>query len=196
MKFVAISDTHGCHCQLNLPEGDVLLHAGDVCDQGNTNQVKEFLEWLDELDYKHKIIIRGNHDIDLKKKISLLDITMPSRVTQLENSGIEINGISIWGVPHSLQWGTENWESIPLNTQILMTHQPPYSILDDPPASPSKGNKKLLKKVQTIQPQIHLFGHIHAGYGQKEIGSTLFLNASNYKASKKRIINPAITFEL
>ena len=77
-----------------------------------------------------------------------------------------------------------------------MTHRPPFSIMDQPPLSPSTGDKKLLQKVKTIQPQIHLFGHIHAGYGQKRIGNTLFLNASTYKASKKRIINQAITFEI
>ena len=196
MKFVAISDTHGCHRQLNLPSGDVLLHAGDVCDQGNTNQVEDFLKWLSELNFQHKIIIRGNHDIDLKKRKSLLDIEMPSGVIQLENSGIEIENISIWGIPHAIKWGTENWENIPEHTQILMTHRPPFSIMDQPPLSPSTGDKKLLQKVKTIQPQIHLFGHIHAGYGQKKIGNTLFLNASTYKASKKRIINQAITFEI
>jgi len=68
VKFVAISDTHGCHRQLNLPSGDVLLHAGDVCDKGDLKQVEDFLIWLSELDFRHKIIIRGNHDIDLKKE--------------------------------------------------------------------------------------------------------------------------------
>ena len=71
MKFVAISDTHGCHRQLNLPSGDVLLHSGDVCDKGNTEQVEDFLNWLTALDFQYKIIIRGNHDIDLKSKTSL-----------------------------------------------------------------------------------------------------------------------------
>ena len=196
MKFVAISDTHGCHRQLNLPSGDVLLHSGDVCDKGNTEQVEDFLNWLTALDFQYKIIIRGNHDIDLKSKTSLLDLEMPEGIIQLKNSGIVIDDIPIWGVPHALDWGKEDWESIPSNTRILMTHRPPFSILDQPPLSPSTGSKRLLKRVQMVQPDVHLFGHIHAGYGQKQVGKTLFINGSNYKQSKKRIVNEAIVFEI
>lgn len=196
LKFIAISDTHGCHRQLTLPQGDVLLHAGDVCNQGNREQVADFLEWMSELDFEHKILIRGNHDIDLKTRQSLLDLEMPKGVIQLDHSGIEINGVSIWGIPFPLIWKNRTWESIPLHTQILMTHQPPFSILDNPPFSPSIGSRKLLEKVKQVQPKIHLFGHIHASYGKKEINETLFLNASAYKASKKRIVNQPFIFEL
>ena len=91
MKYIAISDTHGCHRQLNLPQGDVLLHAGDVCNQGNREEVADFLKWMSELDFEHKILIRGNHDFNLEKKTSLLDIEMPQGVLQLDHSGIEIN---------------------------------------------------------------------------------------------------------
>ena len=196
MKFVAISDTHGCHRQLDLPKGEVLLHAGDVCDQGNPNQVADFLEWLSGLDFQHKILIRGNHDIDLKSKTSLLEFGMPDGIVQLKNSGVVIEGIPIWGVPHPIQWGSEDWQSIPTDTKILITHRPPYSVLDQPPLSPSTGSKRLMKQVQLVEPDIHLFGHIHAGYGQKKIGKTLFINASAYKQSKKRIVNEAVVFEL
>ena len=196
MKFIAISDTHGCHRQLNLPKGDVLLHAGDVCNQGNKEQVEDFLEWIKELDFEHKILIRGNHDIDLKTGLSLLNDEMPKGVIQLDHSGLEINNIPIWGIPFPLDWKNRTWESIPGNTQILITHQPPFSILDHPPFSPSIGSKRLLQKVKSVQPKVHLFGHIHASYGKKEIDSTLYLNASAYKASKKRIVNEPFVFEL
>lgn len=196
MKFIAISDTHGCHRQLNLPKGDVLLHAGDVCNQGNRNQVADFLKWMSELDFKHKILIRGNHDFDLIKQVSLLDIEMPKGVLQLDHSGIEINGNLIWGMPSPLDWKNRNWNSVPDDTQILMTHQPPYSILDRTPSLTSRGEKGLLEKIKQVQPKVHLFGHIHASYGKKEIDNTLFLNASAYKASENRIVNAPFIFEL
>ena len=196
MKFVAISDTHGCHRQLQLPSGDVLLHSGDVCDQGNVEQVEDFLKWMSELDFSYKILIRGNHDIDLGKRISLLDQPMPKGIIQLDHSGFEVEGIPIWGIPFPIFWGQKNWENIPTNTQILMTHQPPFSILDLPPNSISRGEKGLLEKVKIIQPQVHLFGHIHASYGQTKIGNTLFINASAYQASKQMIVNPPIVFEI
>lgn len=196
MKFVAVSDTHGCHRQLNLPKGDVLLHAGDVCDQGNALQVESFLEWLDGLDFQYKIIIRGNHDINLKTKQSLLEMEMPKGIVQLNNSGITIEDIPIWGVPHPINWGSEDWQSIPIDTRILMTHRPPYSILDQPPLSPSTGSKRLMRRVKLVKPDVHLFGHIHAGYGQKKVEETLFINGSTYKQSKKRIVNQAVVFSI
>ncbi len=196
MKYIAISDTHGCHRQLNLPKGDVLLHAGDVCNQGNREQVADFLVWMSELDFEHKILVRGNHDFDLIKKVSLLDIEMPKGILQLDHSGIEINGNLIWGVPFPKDWKNKTWENIPKETQILITHQPPYSILDLTPTFTSRGEKGLLEKVKHVQPKVHLFGHIHASYGKKEIDNTLFLNASAYKASEDRIVNAPFIFEL
>ena len=196
MKFVAISDTHGCHRQLKLPKGDVLLHAGDVCDQGNASQVEDFLDWLSGLDFQYKIIIGGSHDIDLNTKRSLLAVELPKGIVQLKNSGIVIEGIPIWGVPHPITWGAENWEAIPLNTRILMTHRPPFSILDQPMPSTSKGSKRLLQRVKLVEPDVHLFGHIHADYGQKKIGNTLFINASAYKKSKNQIVNEAVVFSV
>lgn len=196
MKFVAISDTHGCHRQLNLPHGDVLLHAGDICDQGNQKHVEDFFNWITDLKFKYIVFVRGNHDINLIDKSSLLDVNFPNHVFQLDHSGTVIGNIPIWGVPFPLDWEKRKWDTIPTNTKILITHQPPYSILDLPPNSKSRGEKKLLEKVKQTQPMVHLFGHIHASYGQIKINDTLFINASNYKASEKRIVNPPITFEL
>ena len=194
MKFVAISDTHGCHRQLILPKGDVFLHSGDVCNQGNILEVEDFLDWLSGLDFKYKIIIRGNHDIDLKTNQSLLEKELPKGIVQLKNSGILIEGIPIWGIPHPIERGVEDWESIPINTRILMTHRPPFSILDQPLDFPSKGSKKLLQRVKLVEPEVHLFGHIHAGYGQKKIEKTLFINGSTYKKSENRIVNQPVVF--
>ena len=196
MKYIAISDTHGCHRQLKLPKGDVLLHAGDVCNQGNLEHVSDFLLWMSELDFEHKVLIRGNHDFDLKNQVSLLDRKMPRGILQLDHSGVEINGNLIWGVPFTFIGKNKTWESIPKSTQILITHQPPYSILDLTPTLTSRGEKGLLERVKYVQPEIHLFGHIHASYGIKKIDKTTFLNASAYKASENRIVNAPFIFEL
>jgi len=196
MKFVAISDTHGCHRQLDLPQGDVLLHAGDVCDQGNKSHIDDFLVWISELDFKYKIFLRGNHDIDLDTRKSLLNIEIPEGIVLLDNSGITIEGIDIWGVSFPLKWKDRHCKPIPNNTQILMSHQPPYGILDLTPNSISRGDKKILEQVQLVKPKVHLFGHIHASYGQLQTDDTLYLNASAYKASLQKIINNPFVFEL
>lgn len=146
------------------------------------------------LDFKYKIIIRGNHDVDLKTKRSLLEIDMPTGTVQLNNSGIIIEGIPIWGIPHPIIYGLADWQSIPINTRILVTHRPPFSILDRSLLSPSTGSKRLMRRVKLVKPDVHLFGHIHAGCGQKKVEKTLFINASTYKRSEKLIVNQAVVF--
>ncbi len=196
MKFVAISDTHGCHRQLDLPQGDVLLHAGDVCDQGNKSHIDDFLKWISDLDFKYKIFLRGNHDIDLTTKKSLLDIEIPEGVHLLDNSGITIEGIPIWGVSFPMNWYDDTWKPFPQNTKILITHQPPHGILDLTPNHISRGQKGLLEQVQILKPKVHLFGHIHASYGQLQTDETLYINASAYKASEQKIVNEPFVFEI
>jgi 3',5'-cyclic AMP phosphodiesterase CpdA len=46
MRLVCISDTHLCHRGLSLPDGDVLLHAGDATRRGISDEVNHFLEWF------------------------------------------------------------------------------------------------------------------------------------------------------
>ena len=196
MKFVAISDTHGCHRTLDLPSGDVILHAGDVCDRGNREHVADFLVWFGDLDFEYKILVRGNHDIDQMTNESLLDLEMPAGVIQLDNSRNVVAQIPIWGIPFPLSDQQPNWDLIPPDTQILLTHRPPYTILDKPPIGGPKGDWTLLRAVKTLEPKVHLFGHIHRSYGQETIGNTLFINASGYRASKEAIVNPPVVFEI
>ena len=67
IRFVCISDTHGKHRKINLPDGDVLLHAGDITNVGEANQLEDFAEWLSDLPFKQKIVIAGNHDLSIHK---------------------------------------------------------------------------------------------------------------------------------
>lgn len=181
---------------MRLPQADVLLHAGDVCNQADSSQIDDFLDWISQLDFRHKIIIRGNHDIDLKTGKSLLDVPMPSGVTQLDHGGIEIDGLQVWGVPAPKHDHAYDWSSIPESTNVLLTHYPPYSILDKPPLKGSKGNKELLSIVKSVRPDVHLFGHIHAGYGQLRKGKSLYINGANCSVRQKKIVNKPVTFEL
>lgn len=66
MKILHLSDTHNKHRQLtDLPDADVFVHCGDFTDNGTEEEVLDFLNWLIELPYPHKIFITGNHDICL-----------------------------------------------------------------------------------------------------------------------------------
>ena len=63
MSVVCISDTH--NSRPSLPDGDVILHAGDLSQYGTFNEVQDQLDWLNTQPHQHKIVIAGNHDLIL-----------------------------------------------------------------------------------------------------------------------------------
>ncbi len=211
MKFVAISDTHGDHHHLTLPPGDVIIHAGDISANGKLEQVEDFIHWFDALDYPHKILIAGNHDWYLDTHAALFaKLLSTTSITYLNDSGVKIDGVSLWGSPITpvfFDWAFQrehgeaiasHWRLIPENTQILITHGPPHGIMDLVPENDGSlsnaGCKQLLKRVQAISPVVHLFGHIHEGFGEYRAGGTRFLNVCSMNSSY-RLQNPAVVFE-
>ena len=68
MKIEAISDTHNQHKNLKLKGADVLISAGDFSFVGTEEEAKNFLHWLASLDYKHKILVPGNHDLFCRER--------------------------------------------------------------------------------------------------------------------------------
>src|SRR5690554_8152813 len=63
MKLVCISDTHSLHREIpHIPDGDVLIHAGDSLGQGTLENIEELNVWPGSLPHRHKIVIAGNHD--------------------------------------------------------------------------------------------------------------------------------------
>ena len=196
MRLVAVSDTHGCHRQLQLPEGDVLLHAGDVCDRGRAEQAADFFEWIAELDFEHKLVIWGNHDFDMVTGASLFPGQMPSGVTLLDHSAYRVGKIVVWGIPTPASKQEEDWTTIPSDTDILMTHRPPHGILDRSRFRSGEGSKRLAERVREVRPRVHLFGHIHRSYGRKQIDGTTFVNASLYRSSARKLVNDPIVLDL
>lgn len=100
MTFTIISDTHGQHQNLDLPEGDVLIHAGDVNSRGTEYEIRSFLDWFERLDYRYKIFIAGNHDFFFEQEVApTIQPIIPENVIYLYDSSVNIEGISIWGSP-------------------------------------------------------------------------------------------------
>ena len=96
MRIVCISDTHGFHHGLELPEADLIIHAGDISRRGRRNEIMDFLNWYGQLDYQHKVFIAGNHDFFFEKASdSEIAAIIPDNVTYLNDSGVEIEGIKI-----------------------------------------------------------------------------------------------------
>ncbi len=211
MRLVIISDTHAYHSAIKMPEGDMVIHCGDNTIYGEEYEMKSFLEWFGGLKYKHKVFINGNHEVMVAKK-SLGDRTYThlkvqernkyhfDNITYLENEAVEIEGLKFYGSPNTpefFDWaymygrggeGKEIWAKIPDDTDVLITHGPPETILDGvrPHAhyhSPFAGCPYLLERVREIKPKLHCFGHIHEHYGTRRLANpkysdTLFVNAS------------------
>lgn len=100
MKFVAISDTHGMHHQLHVPDADVVIHAGDCCMHGSEEEALDFLDWFAALPHQYKIFIAGNHDFYFERTpADELYTKIPDNVIYLNDSGVTIEGVRIWGSP-------------------------------------------------------------------------------------------------
>ena len=213
MKIIFISDTHTLHGQMinEIPEGDVLVHCGDVSGRGVGSEIQDFLAWFSSLPHKNKIFIAGNHDFGFQYRDHVLQKTLESLKEQnihyLEDSGIEIDGVKFWGSPWTppfYNWAfmlnedeiKEKWEMIPRDINVLITHGPPKGILDlviyD---QENVGCPSLMEEVLKLKDlKAHAFGHIHEEYGTKVLDENgpIFINASTctlrYKPWNKPIV--------
>ncbi|NMA75040.1 MAG: serine/threonine protein phosphatase [Bacteroidales bacterium] len=194
MKILHFSDTHSKHGLLQgLPSADIIIHSGDLSFAGSEEEIIDFIEWFTSLPYKYKIFIAGNQDDCLfGANIEGLD----DNCFYLCNSGITLNGVAFYGVPMFMEDilsgdYDKHIEEIPRNTDILITDQPPYKILDSS-AEINYGSHELLETVSRIQPKYHLFGHIHDVYGTKYSNRAIFVNASilneNYEVLNKPVL--------
>jgi Icc-related predicted phosphoesterase len=188
MRIVLISDTHGLHRKLEVPSGDLLIHAGDFTFYSRPpSVVSDFDGWLGSLPYRHKVVVPGNHEFVLEEPRNQGALT---NAALLIDSGVEVEGIRIWGSPVTPLYGgafgmsmaadrRTHWARIPEGLDILITHGPPLGILDhDPRSERREGCPQLLEAVFQARPRLHVFGHIHAGYGTLRTLDTVFVNAS------------------
>lgn len=205
MKIVAISDTHCKHRELILPQADMIIHAGDISSIGKESEVKDFLNWYADLDYKYKLFIAGNHDYFFEiAEQEVISNTIPETIIYLNDSGIVIEGIKIWGSPVQpwfYNWAfnkqrgkeiSEHWKLIPKDTDILITHGPPYGILDKNTYGKKVGCIDLLHKIQKTKIKKHIFGHIHEGYGLFSDNKRSYINASVVNSAYQLVNRPVV----
>ena len=213
MRITFISDTHTKHRQLDLPGGDLLIHAGDLMNSGYSQyEIEDFCRWFEWQNYDRSIFIAGNHD--------RLFENVPDDVANIVNQyGVEYlqdsqylfgdfpDGlVKIYGSPWQPEFynwafnlprrGDELfnvWNDIPEDVDILVTHGPPQGHLDisGPPYNePNLGCELLRVRVDEIKPKIHVFGHIHGSYGYKFHEGTHFINASVLNERYKPVNKP------
>lgn len=183
---MAIADTHLGHYNAVLPDGDILLVAGDFTEQ-RQSEIVDFNNWLGIQQYNHIIVIAGNHDLPVENDPQEARNILANAV-YLQDEGIEVMGLKIYGTPWSPDGGwsfqledrrlLEKWQKIPVDTDILLTHCPPHGILDRNAAGIHCGCPVLAETLKSIRPKLHVFGHIHEEYGILQKDGTLYVNAS------------------
>jgi Icc-related predicted phosphoesterase len=208
LKFVVIADTHGRHRQVKLPKGDVLIHAGDFTYRGEKAETLDFIKWFRQQQYGCKILIAGNHDFYFEKTPARdLEDLLGDDIIYLNDTGLKFHHLNIWGspiTPKFFNWafnrsrGNEimkHWKLIPQDTDLLITHGPPFGILDQIYSESHVGDKDLLQAVKAVRPRVHVFGHIHESFGHTKNADIHFINASQMNENYQ-LVNRPIVFEL
>src|ERR1700689_4725843 len=98
MRLVLMSDSHTYHDQVEVPDGDILIHCGDATFGGERKEIVEFNRWLGKLPHPNKLFVAGNHDFMFEENESLAKEYLFNAI-YLKDSMVDINGIKIWGTP-------------------------------------------------------------------------------------------------
>lgn len=205
MRICFISDTHSKHRAIDVPDADILVHCGDYTFAGTIPEVNDFLLWFSKLPHNHKIFVNGNHEVGFYRNIPLYRQLIPKSIIYLENEEVNVEGLKFYGSPYTKEFGSwaymyytdeeakTLWDAIPDDTDILVTHQPPYKIHDGAPYMQGReglfvpcldeegdpaGCKVLRERVRIVKPKVHSFGHIHEGSNYSVIEDTVFINAA------------------
>jgi Icc-related predicted phosphoesterase len=214
MRIVCISDTH-CQRWYDLPPADLLIHAGDHTIHGSEFELEQQKNWLMELapQYRCVVTIPGNHDGDMEKKFARYKAEWADAgIVLLNEESFVFDGVKIYGSPITPRFGymafnrergaeiKKHWNAIPGDTQLLITHGPPYGILDamkyvfhapalwgdvfeqqrtEPIESVEHvGCQEMLRRLDCLPDlKLHVFGHIHPEYGDRHIRGVTFVNA-------------------
>jgi predicted phosphodiesterase len=203
LTIVVVSDTHNNHNQVPIPDGDIFIHCGDMTDYGSDEEVLDFDTFLSTLPHKHKLITFGNHErkIIMRNTPQQIQEKYFKNAIYVQDETVAIEGINFYLSPwannmskiadvmvksvngvfyakNDLEMRTV-WNKIPENVNVLVTHCPPYGILDQ-----GMGCKELAARLPSLpQLRVHLFGHVHDGHGRETKDNILYVNAATPKTN-------------
>lgn len=184
-KVICISDLHGLLPE--IPECDILIIGGDICPATNHSISfqshwlnHDFAEWLESIPAKHVIGIAGNHDLIFEKQPELVPASLKWKY--LQDSSIEIEGFKIYGTPWQIffcDWAfnapeeddqevflAQKYSQIPLDTDIIISHGPPFGYGDMTRNGTTTGSQALLSRIRKVCPKLVVTGHIHEAHGE------------------------------
>jgi len=191
------------HREVDVPDGDILIHAGDFTMFGkDPRALQEFDAWLKELPHPNKIIVPGNHEFVLEADLRRRSLLKSATV--LIDEGTAVGGLKLWGSPVTPLYGAAFgissaaerralYSSIPGDIDVLITHGPPYGILDRiDETQPHAGCRELFDAVLRVKPKLHVFGHIHGAAGIFHTESTTFVNTAMLGLEGHLVIAPTV----
>lgn len=169
-RIVIVSDTHDRYRGLNMPPGDIFIHAGDIFMTGRMfsasrgeERITDFNDWLGELDFTYKVVVAGNHDKPIQRAGANATIKMLSNATYLQSTSVELDTLKFFGCPlssgHSKNsaFQSERFAQKSKNeaeraskgraVDVLVTHGPNFAM------------------AKALKPQLHIFGHAHGLHG-------------------------------
>ncbi|MDE1971071.1 MAG: metallophosphoesterase [Patescibacteria group bacterium] len=205
-KICCIADLHG-----SLPviePCDILLIAGDICPEQNQREwmLHIFEPWAKALQCTI-IAVAGNHDRILQV-LPFVGWLKALPITFLDNTEIiSVNGIHIYGTPWHKRFGNgvfmaeeedlqEIYSQIPKNIDILLTHGPPYVVLDHVSGFGPQGGKALRAAISLKKPKYVVCGHLHNNYGTARVGDTTVINCALSGLPTKRLKYKPFYFEI
>ena len=169
----AFSDTHGNHRELQVPENvDIVICGGDAVEDNLVgDEYDDFIEWYASLPCKWKIFVPGNHELsfELGQADGIIQRMTEKGITVLEDAIEDCYGVIIASISGN---DSISDKDIPDDIDIVVTHNPPFGILDE-----NMGSVNILDFIMKAKPKYHLFGHIHSTSGQNvQFGETKCIN--------------------
>ena len=197
MRIVAVADTHTFEDDFpSIPDGDVFVHAGDLCRGGTIEELDGVAAWIRALPHAHKIVVAGNHDWCFLHEPASARQLLGAAVNYLEDSGCELGGLRFWGSPWQPEFNdwafnlprgaalAAKWALIPDDTDVLITHGPPAGFGDRSWDSRA-GCEDLLSAVRRVGPAAHVYGHIHQDGGFWRDRGVCFINATTWECERQ-----------
>lgn len=170
-NILLLSDTHGRHRRIDVPgHVDIVIHCGDICSDGNMDEISDFFLWYSGLQIAHKVFVHGNHDWPFEIDPEYGRALVPENVRWPGSRAVTLNGVKLKALdPFALHQDVDKY------VDILISHYPPLGILDG-----GFGSAEVRDYALQAAPRYCVFGHYHAGYGCMDYQNIRFINASLY----------------
>ena len=183
MKVLCVSDVHGekklwksVELAIVKHKVDVLINCGDFMDKADAKKA------LDGIKTK-TFFVSGNWDSNLNTDND--NVTLLKNMMEVHNGYCFLGVDSRFFIPDEMYRITKGIDSKKL---ILVTHEPPYGILDLALFGNNAGMLEFREFDEVKKPAMHVFGHIHESAGCVSYKKTLYVNASVAETKKAFLV--------